>query len=150
MDIKQQLKIYEGTKQYQTKLGYFKNDRFWIYKDHLGYPTIGYGHLILRGEDFSAGLTEAEADALLDKDIATVRAQLPRLQVNLPSDSRWNDFLVLMLFQVGSTKTLGFKKFLAALRSGNYATAVIEVRDSQWYRQTPQRVDDMIRAVMNG
>lgn len=150
MDIIEQLKKYEGTKEYQSKLGYFKNGKFWTYKDSLGYPTIGYGHLVKAGENFSNGLTEEQATRLLEADLAIARRDVVKLNVNLPSGSAWNDFLVLMVFQLGLTKTLQFKKFLAALRSGNYSTAINEVKDSNWYRQTPNRVNDMIRAVVNG
>ncbi|HCB1448167.1 glycoside hydrolase family protein [Serratia marcescens] len=150
MDLKQQLKQYEGTKEYQTKVGYFKNGKYWQYKDSLGYPTIGFGHLVLKGEDFSNGLTEAQADALLDKDIAIARAGVASLGVNLPVESRWNDFLVMMVFQLGLTKTRQFKRFLAALNSGNYARAIIEIKYSNWYRQTPARVDSMIAYVVRG
>lgn len=150
MDIKEQLKTYEGTQQYQAKLGYFKDGKFWIYKDSLGYPTIGYGHLVLKGEDFKDGITPAQADALLEHDIAKARTGAAGLKLGLPSDSKWNDFIVLMVFQLGLTKTLGFKKFIAALKTGNYATAIIEVKDSQWYRQTPNRVEQMINQVLKG
>lgn len=149
MNMKEQLKIYEGTKQYQTKLGYYKNGKFWTYKDSLGFSTIGYGHLVLKGEDFTQGLTDVEADKLLDFDIAIALSDVLSLGLNLPKQSKWNDFMVLMVFQLGLTKTRQFKKFLAALKAGNYATAIIEVKDSNWYRQTPNRVDQMIRAVLN-
>lgn len=150
MDLKQQLKQYEGTKEYQTKVGYFKNGKYWTYADSLGKATIGYGHLVVKGEDFSQGLTEKEADALLDKDIAIARAGVQQLDVSLPKESRWNDFLVIMVFQLGLAGTKGFKKFLAALKAGNYATAIIEVKDSRWYKQTPNRVDSMIAYVVRG
>lgn len=65
------IKTLEGNIAYQTKLGYFKNGKFVVYKDNLGYSTIGYGHLVLSTENFSAGLTEAQADALLAKDTAS-------------------------------------------------------------------------------
>lgn len=150
MDIIEKLKIYEGTKEYQAKLGYFRGGKFWTYKDSLGYDTIGYGHLVKAGEKFTQGLTQQEAERLLVLDVNQARKDVAELQVNLPDESRWNDFLVLMVFQLGLTKILQFKKFLAALRSGNYSTAINEVKDSNWYRQTPNRVNDMIRAVVNG
>ncbi|EPH2854229.1 glycoside hydrolase family protein [Serratia nevei] len=150
MDLKQQLKQYEGTKEYQTKVGYFKNGKYWTYKDSLGYPTIGFGHLVLKGEDFSQGLNEVQVDALLDKDIAIARAGVASLGVNLPVESRWNDFLIIMVFQLGLAGVKGFKKFLAALKAGNYATAIIECKDSRWYKQTPNRVDSMIAYVVRG
>ncbi|MBB1583971.1 glycoside hydrolase family protein [Serratia sp. OS31] len=115
-----------------------------------GYLTIGYGHLVLANENYSQGLTEQQADALLLNDIAIARRGVESLKLNLPSDSRWNDFLVMMVFQLGLTKTRGFKRFLAALSNKNYATAILEVKDSQWYRQTPSRVDSMIAYVVRG
>lgn len=39
------------------------------YDDGLGYMTIGWGHRILDGEHFTT-ITEAEAEAILAKDIA--------------------------------------------------------------------------------
>jgi len=150
MDIKAQIKIYEGTQQYQAKVGYFRQGKFYPYKDSLGFSTVGYGHLILNGEDYSAGITEAQADALLEHDIAKARADVVKLGVNLPTDSNWYNFLVLMLFQLGLTKARGFSKFLTALKAGNYSTAIAEVKDSNWYRQTPNRVDAMITSVLKG
>lgn len=150
MDIKQQLKTYEGTQQYQEKLGYYRDCKFWTYKDSLGYPTIGYGHLVLKSEDFKNGLTEQQADELLSRDILIAKSEVLKLQLNLPSDSNWNDFMILMVFQLGLAKTRGFKKFLSALKSGNYATAILEVKDSQWYKQTPNRVEQMINQVLKG
>jgi GH24 family phage-related lysozyme (muramidase) len=38
------------------------------YKDQAGYETIGYGHKILPGEDFSKGITKAQALDLLSHD----------------------------------------------------------------------------------
>lgn len=37
----------------------------------LGNPTIGYGHLIKEGEDFSKGITKEKAGDLLSQDTAT-------------------------------------------------------------------------------
>lgn len=150
MDIIAKLKGYEGTKTYQMYKGYYKNGKFRVYKDSLGYDTIGYGHFLKSGENFENGLTDAEADALLFADIGTARVEVDQLRLGLPIDSNWNDFMVLMVFQLGITKTNQFKKFLTALRAGNYATAIAEVKDSNWYRQTPNRVNKMIEDVLKG
>lgn len=40
-DLKARLKEYEGTKEYQAKLKYFKNGKFYPYADSLGFRTIG-------------------------------------------------------------------------------------------------------------
>lgn len=151
MDIKQQLKVFEGTVSYQKKLGYYRNDKFYPYKDSLGYWTIGYGRLIQGKESqYKDGITESQADSFLDEDIAIAKSEVLKLGINLPADSRWNDFLVMMVFQLGLPKTLQFRKFLSALKSANYATAISEVKDSNWYRQTSSRVDQMIDYVVKG
>jgi len=151
MDLKSTLKIYEGSTPYQKKLGYYRNDKFYPYQDSLGYWTIGYGRLIQGKESqYTNGITETQADKFLDEDIATATKDLAKLNVKLPSDSRWNDFLILMLFQLGLNKTLQFKKFLAALNTCNFCTAIKELKDSNWYRQTPSRVDSMIEYVLRG
>jgi len=41
-----------------------------VYKDSAGNPTIGYGHLI-KGEDFSKGITKEKAGELLSQDTKT-------------------------------------------------------------------------------
>ncbi|CQI92533.1 Phage-related lysozyme (muraminidase) [Yersinia rohdei] len=150
MDLSTQLKQFEGTKKYQATKGYFKNDKFWTYNDHLGNPTIGYGHLIIKGESFPNGLTEQEADLLLAADIEIARQGVSKLKLNLPSESRWNDFLIMMVFQLGLKGTQGFKRFLAALSKGSFANAIIELKDSKWYKQTPNRVEQMITYVIRG
>lgn len=147
MDLKQRLKQYEGTKQYQAKLGYFKNGKFWPYKDSLGYSTIGYGHLISNGEQFSTGITEEEADKLLSRDLAKVIMQVQTLGLNIPDD--WNDFIIIMAFQLGVAGVLKFRKMLEALKVQNYSEAIRQAKDSLWYRQTPNRVNDMIKQLKN-
>ncbi|CNH80631.1 Phage-related lysozyme (muraminidase) [Yersinia pekkanenii] len=151
MELKAKLKEYEGTKAYQTKFGYFKNDKFWVYKCSEGFPTIGYGHLVLRNEKaYYDGITEHQADLLLEQDIEIARTGVNSLKLNLPPESRWNEFLIMMIFQLGLAGTKQFKRFLAALSTGNYATAILEVKDSKWYRQTPNRVESMITYVVRG
>lgn len=147
MDIKTRLKEYEGTVAYQAKMKYYRNGKFYPYNDSEGFATIGYGHLIKRGEDFSTGLTEAQADALLDKDIAIARTNLKVLQLTLPDD--WNDFIIIMIFQLGLGGVQKFRKMIAALKTQNYSEAIKQAKDSLWYRQTPNRIDSMISQLRN-
>lgn len=144
-----EVKEHEGTIAYQTKLGYFKNGRFQVYKDSLGLPTIGYGHLLVKGESFASGLTEAEADALLAKDslVAFNDAKAIYEQFNMKGPIELQRVLWQMTFQMGKSRVLGFKKALAALGAGDYKTAGKEMRDSTWYRQTTSRAEKMARIV---
>lgn len=42
-----------------------------VYLDAGGLATVGYGHLVRTGEDFSGGVTKEQALALLAADVAT-------------------------------------------------------------------------------
>ncbi|WP_313128731.1 glycoside hydrolase family protein [Pseudescherichia vulneris] len=109
--------------------------------------TVGYGHLIKQGEDFSTGLTEEEADKLLSRDLANAVLQVQSLGIDVPSD--WNDFLILMTFQLGINGVKNFKKMIAALNEKNYREAVLQAQDSKWNAQTPFRVRDMVSHLIN-
>lgn len=45
-----------------------RGGRYYPYPDIYGNPTVGYGHLIKSGEDFSDGITGTQALALLRTD----------------------------------------------------------------------------------
>lgn len=146
-DLKTRLKEYEGTVAYQKKVGFYRDNKFYPYADSLGFQTIGYGHLITRGESYPNGITEAEAEALLDRDIQTAVHNVDTLNIWLPTD--WRDFMVIMVFQLGLGGVQKFQKMLKALREKNYPEAVKQAKDSRWYKQTPNRVDQMIAALTN-
>lgn len=143
------VKEHEGTIAYQTKKGYFKNGRFVVYNDSRGLPTIGYGHLVLKGESFAAGLTEAEADALLVKDatIAFNDARSIYEQFGMKGPVELQRVLWQMCFQMGKSRVLGFQKALKAMGAGDYKEAGRQMRDSAWYKQTTSRAELMARIV---
>lgn len=147
MDIKSRLIEYEGSRVYQTRMGYFKYNKFYPYKDSEGFLTVGYGHRVLQSENFDNGITEDEALRLLDKDIAIAESQLSKLNLSIPKD--WHDFMIIMVFQIGLSGTMKFKKMIQALRDANYNEAVKQAKDSLWYRQTPNRVNAMIAQLDN-
>ena len=145
----EEVKEFEGTIQYQTAVGYYRNGRFWIYKDSLGYPTIGYGHLITASDNFAGGIDEAQADALLQKDLVrTVRdAQSLYAQYNMKTPYICQIVLTEMCFQMGKGKVAKFKNTLAAMARGDYKGAAAGIRNSAWYRQTTRRAEIMARRV---
>ncbi|HBC6077323.1 TPA: glycoside hydrolase family protein [Citrobacter koseri] len=149
MDLKDRLIIYEGTKEYQMTRGYYKNGKFWMYKDSEGYDTIGYGHLVLNSEreKFKNGITPMNADLLLAWDIDRTIRDVATLGLSLPKD--WEDFMIIMTFQLGLGGVKKFKKMIAALKEKNWKEAINQTKDSLWYRQTPNRLNDMIKQLKN-
>jgi len=141
-DIKERLRIYEGSLEYQKFKGYYRSGKFYPYKDSEGFMTVGYGHLIQKGENFSTGLSPIEADVLLAHDIEKAKSNLRTLGLGkLPTDIE--DYLIIMIFQLGLGGVKQFRKLLAAVKAGDRDGIRRESVDSKWYRQTPNRVIDM-------
>ncbi|MBQ8042460.1 MAG: lysozyme [Alphaproteobacteria bacterium] len=88
-----------------------KTGRHIIYDDSTGRPvnpyaplpsgaTIGYGHLIRRGEDYAQGLTEQQAIDLLAADVSIAeRAVQDNITVNLTQNQY--DALVALVYNIG-------------------------------------------------
>ena len=72
-----------------------------IYKDQVGYNTIGVGHLILPGEDFSAGITQEQAEDLLRKDLKLAALAIKRY-IYVPLDEEQYSALLSFTFNLGN------------------------------------------------
>lgn len=138
MKLIERIKLNEGSIPLQAKLGHFKEDQFFKYKCSMGVWTIGYGHAIKASECFDTGITESQADDMLADDIKV--AQSYAKQIHVDSNDEVNDVLTEMIFQLGYSGTKKFKKFIAALKASDYMEAAAQIIDSNWYRQTPNRV----------
>lgn len=64
------IKKFENSKDY-PRGGFDKQKKLWFPHKSLegGSDTIAYGHKIQKGEDFSKGITDSQAEQLLEKDI---------------------------------------------------------------------------------
>ena len=74
-----------------------------IYICPAGYPTIGYGHVVLahEREQFAAGITQAEATELLRKDVRIAERAVLRL-ISVPLTDGQFDALVSFTFNLGA------------------------------------------------
>lgn len=104
------------------------------YKDTVGVTTIGYGH------NLSEGISQAAAEFILQEDIAVAERNARKLVKNFDklTEAR-QGVLINMSFNLGYMRLLGFKKFLAAVSSGDYQLAVKEMLDSVWAKQVGDR-----------
>lgn len=145
IELSERIKEHEGTLEYQKHKDIFRNGLFFPYKDSLGFWTIGYGHLIKKGESFLKGITPKEADNLLLQDIAIAELQIKQLIKEPSSHSAAIQMLLIeMVFQLGLTKSMKFVKFRACVEARDYAGAARELRSSQWFKQTQSRVQGHI------
>ena len=65
-----------------------------------GYPTIGYGHVVKKHEDFSNGINEVEAENLLRQDAGIAERLVLRL-IHVPLTDGQFDALVSFTFNLG-------------------------------------------------
>ena len=143
------IKEYEGTKEAQIRLGYYKDGKYNVYLDTLNKKTIGFGHLVLEGEDFSTGLTDEEADALLAKDLESKVNDARKLyeQYKMTGGVEIQKVLTQMVFQMGYKGVSAFTGTLGAMAKGDYKAAANGMRNSLWYKQTTSRAEKLARIV---
>lgn len=88
-----------------------------------GLPTIGYGHVILRGENFTT-LSEADAEALLMRDLDGFERGVS-LCVKTPITQNQFDALVSFAFNCG-VAALKSSTLLKKLNAGDFLGAADE------------------------
>tara|TARA_B100001750_G_scaffold248220_1_gene277568 strand:+ start:2817 stop:3251 length:435 start_codon:yes stop_codon:yes gene_type:complete len=72
-----------------------------VYICPAGYPTIGYGHVVKDGEDFSKGISKRQAEILLRQDAKTAERAVLRL-ITVPLTDGQFDALVSFTYNLGS------------------------------------------------
>ena len=121
-----------------------------VYKDHLGFYTIGVGRLVDPRKP-GAGLREDEISYLLNNDIDD---RLNALHAHLPwfqdLDDARKGVLLNMAFQLGVWGLLQFKNTLKTIAAGDYEKAAEEMLMSKWAKQTPERAQRMSEQMRTG
>ena len=123
-----------------------------IYKDSLGFATIGYGHLVKEGEQWEEGkeYTKEQLEYVFDTDFEEAKKNAFSLigDIELVDDAKC--VLIEMVFQLGISGVSKFKKMWEALSKGDYGEASFQMMDSRWAKQTPNRAKELseeVRAV---
>jgi len=107
------------------------------YIDTVGKLTIGVG----RNLDDN-GLSLDEVEYLLKNDIKRCKVELEDIFedfVDFPENVKL--VLIDMVFNLGVTRFLGFKKMIGALKIPDYKLAAKEAKDSKWCRQVGVRCE---------
>ena len=130
--LREQLKIDEGVE-------------YRVYNDHLGYKTLGIGHLVVPGDleyDAPVGtyVSEDRVNEIFDKDVITYIDETKKVFGNLeglPEEAQ--QVLVNMCFNMGAPRLAKFKNFIRAIHDENWETASVEMLDSRWATQVGTR-----------
>ena len=126
-----------------------KNEGFSIfpYKDQLGNYTIGYGHLIRKKEIilFKNKIKVSFFQNLFENDFKTALDDYNKHFRKYSFSQNIKELIVEMIFQMGIQNVLTFKKTLRHIKKNNKFLAALEMMDSIWYKQTPLRVENLIK-----
>ena len=116
------------------------------YQDHLGFWTIGCGHLIRDDEkdELMNPITEERAKELFSKDLEVSINDAETFCEGMSLDDNIEECVIHMSFQLGLPKLNQFKKFKKALQDNDIETAIAEMKDSRAYNQTTNRWDRLI------
>ena len=115
-----------------------------VYKDTLGYDTIGIGFLVS-----SLELDEDVCDIILERRLIKNEKVLERkLTFYRKSPHPVKNILQNMYYQLGSS-LFKFVKTLHYIEHQKYHAAAIEMLDSLWAKQTPNRANELSEEMRN-
>ena len=131
-ELKDRIKEHEG----------FRNT---IYKDSLGFATIGYGHLVKEDDPFVEGHTYSQKllNDYFEIDFTNAVMGAERLLGNQAMNYKAKCVIIEMVFQLGMTGVSKFKNTLKAVKEEDWDTAADEMLDSVWAEQTPERANEL-------
>lgn len=121
--------------------------KYEVYLDHLGLPSTGIGHLILKDDEeygwpVGAPVSEERVAELFAQDVQVAINDARWLHPDLddiPEDAQIT--IISLAFQLGMPRYEKFVKHHAAIELRRWKNAAAELRDSKLYRQTPQRTE---------
>ena len=132
--LREELKLDEGCK-------------YEIYLDHLGLPTFGIGHLVTEwDEEYEKEVgTEVSEERVNNCFVADIHGTIKDCNIlysnfdELPEEVQ----LILgnMMFNLGRPRLSKFVKFRKAINNNDWQEAKIQMLDSKWAKQVPNRAN---------
>ena len=135
--LREQLEIDEGVK-------------YEIYKDHLGYPTFGVGHLVIKsdsewGHEDGTPVSESRVIEAFESDCASVLRDCSILYEDfddLPEEAQ--QVIANMMFNMGRPRLSKLKGMKRRGDARDWNAAADEMVDSSWYRQVTNRAERLV------
>lgn len=131
---KEMIKVHEGL-------------RLDKYLDSRGFPTIGYGHLIEKGESMPDRITKEKADELFDEDYMHHKKAAEKIPGYNRASGEQKAAIIDLTFNMGPAWADGFPAFKKAFAAGDYQTAGDELINSAWYGQVGRRAPTIVNLI---
>ena len=117
-----------------------------VYRDTLNKRTIGFGHLCVE-DPWEAGkkYDKEYLEKILKEDLRYAINQGEGMCKDLKISDDAKFLIIEMIFQLGSAGVQKFRRMWSALAEDppNYFEAHVQMLDSKWAKQTPERATEM-------
>jgi len=119
-----------------------------------GYPTVGIGQLIGTKnaplEQYNFKMSRLVAQVWMAKHVVEMQKELEDYAWFQNCNDERQAILISMRYQLGLSGLLGFKKMLAAIECYYWQEAHDQGLDSAWAKQTPERANRHMDAILSG
>ena len=121
-----------------------------VYLDHLGLPTFGIGHLVRdsdpeHGADVGTPVSKERVIEVFNQDMITVVEDCHKLYPDFPSlPEEVKRIIANMMFNMGYSRLKKFRKMRSAITNRDWNEAAVQMKDSLWARQVPNRANRLI------
>ena len=117
-----------------------------VYLDSLSKRTVGYGHLCVEDHWEDGKKYDKEyLEDILEKDLQGAKDQAHDMCQGMEISDDAKSIICEMIFQLGGNGVSKFKNMWKALKENppNYEEASVQMLDSRWAKQTPNRAKEM-------
>jgi len=117
-----------------------------VYLDSLSKRTVGYGHLCVEDHWEDGKKYDKEyLEDILEKDLQSAVDQAHDMCQGMEISDDAKSIICEMIFQLGGNGVSKFKNMWKALKENppNYEEASVQMLDSRWAKQTPNRAKEM-------
>jgi lysozyme len=126
-----------------------------VYLDHLNLKTVGIGHLLTEWDEeydkpVGTEVSEERVNELFAKDIDVTIDECKVLYEHfddLPEEAQ--RIIANMMFNLGRPRLSKFKKMREAVMDANWIEAAIQMEDSLWAKQVPNRAERLCERMRN-
>ena len=117
-----------------------------VYRDTLNKRTVGFGHLCVEDHwEDGKKYDKKYLEDILEKDLQSAIDQAHDMCQGMEISDDAKSIICEMIFQLGGNGVSKFKNMWKALKENppNYKEAAVQMLDSRWAKQTPNRAQEM-------
>jgi len=138
---------------FKTQLREDEGVKTTVYKDTEKHLTVGVGHKVLDSDNLQLGsvIDEDTLDRMLSDDASAAVNNTMDLVADWEGlSSNVKHVLSNMTFQLGKKGMSEFSKTIDFVDAGDFKAAAVEMLDSDWAKQTPNRANKMADLMASG